>query len=81
MLQELESMTILHEHVYVLTFKATVINFHDLLDCLQDVRFRNLKFPFPYSTLHLYSASCSKTEVRRQQNNTNAGTARFQKER
>lgn len=58
-----------------------LINFHNSLDCLQGVRFRNLKLLFPHLTLHLYSASCSKTEVKRQQNNTNAGTARFHKER
>lgn len=63
MLQDLESATILHEHLHVPTFKLKVINFHNLLDCLQDVRFRNFKLLFPHPTLHLYSASCSKTEV------------------
>lgn len=57
-----------------------VINFQNLLDCLQGVWFRNLKLLFPHLTLHLYSASCSKTEVKRQQNNTNAVTARFHKD-
>lgn len=68
-LQELENVTILHEHLHTLTFKLTAINFHKLLDCLQDIRSENLKLLFPHPMLHLYSASCIKTQVKRWHNN------------
>lgn len=59
MLQDLESITILHYHLYVLTLMLMVMNFHNLLDWLQDIKSRS-SFP-PHPTLHLCSASHSKT--------------------
>lgn len=60
-LQELESITILHQHLYVLTFMLMIMNFHNFLDWLQDIKFRSFELSPPCPTLHLCTASHNKT--------------------